>query len=64
MSDQLVQYSTDRGIARIALDSPHSRNALSAALVEQLTQALTAGGTDDEVRAVELIGRASCRERV
>lgn len=54
MSDQLVQYSTDRGIARIALDSPHNRNALSAALVEQLTQALTAGGTDDEVRAVEL----------
>ena len=38
MSDQLVQYSADRGIARIALDSPRNRNALSAALVEQLTR--------------------------
>jgi enoyl-CoA hydratase len=54
MPDQLVQYSTDRGVARIALDSPHNRNALSAALVEQLTQALTAAGADDGVRAIEL----------
>ena len=30
MSDRLVQYSVDRGIARIALDSPRNRNALSA----------------------------------
>jgi enoyl-CoA hydratase len=54
MSDQLVQYSADRGIARIALDSPHNRNALSAALVGQLTRALTDAGADDAVRAVEL----------
>ncbi len=54
MPDQLVRYSTDRGIARIALDSPHNRNALSAALVEQLTQALTAAGADEGVRAIEL----------
>jgi enoyl-CoA hydratase len=54
MSDQLVQYSVTRGIARIALDSPRNRNALSAALVAQLTQALTDAGTDDAVRAVEL----------
>ena len=54
MSDQLVQYSTDRGIARIALDSPRNRNALSAALVGQLTRALTDAGADDGVRAVEL----------
>jgi enoyl-CoA hydratase len=54
MSDRLVQYSVDRGIARIALDSPRNRNALSAALVAQLTQALTGAGADDTVRAVEL----------
>lgn len=54
MADQLVQYSTDRGIARVALDSPRNRNALSAALVEQLTGALTAAAADDTVRAVEL----------
>ncbi len=53
-ADQLVQYSVDRGIARIALDSPRNRNALSAALVAQLTGALTAAGTDGAVRAVEL----------
>ena len=54
MSDRLVQYSVDRGIARIALDSPRNRNALSAALVAQLTEALTEAGADDTVRAVEL----------
>jgi enoyl-CoA hydratase len=54
MADQLVQYSADRGIARIALDSPDNRNALSAALVEQLTLALTDAAGDDSVRAVEL----------
>ena len=62
MSDRLVQYSADRGIARIALDSPRNRNALSAALVEQLTQSLTEAGADDTVRAVELThtGSAFC----
>jgi enoyl-CoA hydratase len=54
MSDSLVEYSTDRGIARIALNSPRNRNALSAALVAQLDQALTAAAADDSVRAVEL----------
>jgi enoyl-CoA hydratase len=54
MADQLVQFSADRGIARIALDSPHNRNALSAALVEQLTRALADAAADDSVRAVEL----------
>ena len=54
MADRLVQYSTDHGIARIALDSPPNRNALSAALVEQLTQALANASADDAVRAVEL----------
>ncbi|MGO8960299.1 MAG: enoyl-CoA hydratase family protein [Streptosporangiaceae bacterium] len=54
MPEQLVQYSVDRGIARIALDSPRNRNALSAALVGQLTQALTDAAADPDVRAAEL----------
>ena len=54
MTEQLIQYSADRGIARLALDSPHNRNALSAALMAQLAQALATAAADDEVRAVEL----------
>jgi enoyl-CoA hydratase len=50
----LVQYSVDRGIARIALDSPRNRNALSAALVSSLNDAFTAASGDPDVRAVEL----------
>jgi len=54
VTDQLIQYSADRGIARLALDSPHNRNAISAALLAQLAQALATAAADDEVRAVEL----------
>jgi len=62
MSDQVVQYSADRGIARIALDSPRNRNALSAALMSQLAAALSAAAGDQSVRAVELThaGRTFC----
>jgi enoyl-CoA hydratase len=52
--DTLVQYSADRAIARIALDSPRNRNALSTAMVRQLTEALATAAADDSVRAVEL----------
>ena len=54
MPEELVQYSVSRGIARIALDSPRNRNALSAAMVAQLTQALATADADAGVRAVEL----------
>ncbi len=55
MSDQLVQYSVSRGIARIALDSPRNRNALSAAMVAQLTRGAGHGRPPTTaVRAVEL----------
>jgi enoyl-CoA hydratase len=53
-AEQLVQYSVDRGVARIALDSPRNRNALSAALIGQLTQALTDAAVAAGVRVVEL----------
>ena len=54
MPDRLIQYSVERGVARIALDSPRNRNALSTALVGQLADALATAGGDDTVRAVEL----------
>lgn len=54
MTERLVQYAVQRGIARIALDSPRNRNALSAALVDQLATALADAAGDDGVRAVEL----------
>lgn len=54
MSDEVVHYTVDRGIATITLDSPENRNALSSALVGQLTAHLQAVGADDGVRAVIL----------
>ncbi|HEY1616570.1 MAG TPA: enoyl-CoA hydratase family protein [Streptosporangiaceae bacterium] len=54
MADVLVRYEADRGIARITLDSPRNRNALSAALTRQLASALSAAADDPAVRAVQL----------
>jgi enoyl-CoA hydratase len=50
----LVRRDTDRGIAVLTLDSPHNRNALSAALIAELTGALDDAATDEAVRAVLL----------
>ncbi|MCT4357754.1 enoyl-CoA hydratase family protein [Streptomyces sp. Je 1-79] len=44
----------DRGIATLTLDAPENRNALSAALVAELAEALTECGQDPAVRAVVL----------
>ncbi|MFD7492278.1 enoyl-CoA hydratase family protein [Streptomyces sp. NPDC059832] len=44
----------DRGITTLTLDSPANRNALSAALVGELSTALDACAADDTVRAVVL----------
>src|SRR5262245_44664334 len=51
---ELVRYHVARGIATVALDSPHNRNALSTALMNQLLEAFTAAGTDDAVRVIVL----------
>ncbi|WP_109509658.1 enoyl-CoA hydratase family protein [Nocardioides speluncae] len=50
----LVKYAVERGIARITLDSPHNRNALSSLLVQQLIDSLAAAAAEDGVRAVVL----------
>ncbi|KOG35932.1 MULTISPECIES: enoyl-CoA hydratase family protein [Streptomyces] len=50
----LVTTTEERGITTLALDSPDTRNALSAPLVAELADALTVCGKDPAVRAVVL----------
>ncbi len=50
----LVHYSVEGPVARLTLDSPHNRNALSRALVDQLHQGLCDASDDSDVRAVVL----------
>ncbi|MER5311096.1 enoyl-CoA hydratase family protein [Streptomyces sp. NPDC002773] len=50
----LVAITEERGVTTLALDSPATRNALSAPLVAELADALTACGKDPLVRAVVL----------
>ncbi|MFE2043201.1 enoyl-CoA hydratase family protein [Streptomyces sp. NPDC059477] len=50
----LIVRTRAQGVATLALDSPGNRNALSAALVGELTDALAECGRDDDVRAVVL----------
>ncbi|MDY6999403.1 MAG: enoyl-CoA hydratase family protein [Actinomycetota bacterium] len=55
--DTLVRYALDGpggSVAQLTLDSPHNRNALSAALVEQLHDGLTRAAAAPGVRAVVL----------
>jgi enoyl-CoA hydratase/carnithine racemase len=56
--DPLVKFTgpatTGSPIARLTLDSPHNRNALSATLVSQLHQGLRDAAADAGVRAVVL----------
>ena len=49
-----VAVETSDGVAHIALDSPHNRNALSDRLVRELRQALAAADADEQVRSVVL----------
>jgi enoyl-CoA hydratase len=50
----LVSYALDGAVARLTLDSPHNRNALSTALVEQLHDGLATAAADPGVRCVVL----------
>lgn len=50
----LVRYSVEGSVARLTLDSPENRNALSTALVDQLHQGLTDATGHGGVRAVVL----------
>jgi enoyl-CoA hydratase len=50
----LVHYGVEGPVARITLDSPDNRNALSTKLVDQLHQAFTEATEESGVRAVVL----------
>jgi enoyl-CoA hydratase len=50
----LVHYTVQGAAARIVLDSPHNKNALSTALVHQLHQGLSDAAEESGVRAVVL----------
>jgi enoyl-CoA hydratase len=58
----VVHYSVEGPVARLTLDSPDNRNALSTALVSQLRQGLCDAADDSSVRAVVLThtGRTFC----
>jgi methylglutaconyl-CoA hydratase len=51
---ELVRRVVSDGVATLTLDSPHNRNALSRALVEQLAAALDASAADDAAKVVVL----------
>lgn len=52
---ELIRYDVDaRGVARVTLDDPTTRNALSDALLDQLIAALERARTDGKVRVVVL----------
>jgi enoyl-CoA hydratase len=50
----LVTYAVDGAVARLKLDSPHNRNALSTVLVQQLHDGLATAAADPHVRCVVL----------
>lgn len=50
----VVRYGVRAGAAHIDLDSPHNRNAISTALVDQLHAALDRAAEDDAARVVVL----------
>ena len=52
--DRVVEYGVDGHVARLTLNSPHNRNALSTALVTQLHEGLRDAAADPAVRVVVL----------
>lgn len=54
MTSQLVRYAVAAGVARLTLDSPQNRNALSTALVTQLHDGFARAAADPTVRCVVL----------
>ena len=49
-----INYAVEGSTAHVTLNSPHNRNALSSALVEQLHQGMRDAAGDPKVRAVVL----------
>jgi methylglutaconyl-CoA hydratase len=56
MDDPLVRLEVAGGVARIVLDSPHNRNALSRRLLADLESAVDAATAQPEARVIVLTG--------
>ncbi|WP_319446696.1 MULTISPECIES: enoyl-CoA hydratase family protein [unclassified Mycobacterium] len=54
MNTELVRYAVEGSVARLTLDSPQNRNALSTSLVQQLHQGFASAAADPGVRCVVL----------
>lgn len=59
MSDELLLYSVEDGVATLTLNRPEKRNALNGALVEALKAGLARASVDEAVRVVALTGAGS-----
>jgi enoyl-CoA hydratase/carnithine racemase len=63
MPDQEVLYGVDAGVARVTINRPERRNAMSYGVMQGLRDAVAAAKSDDAVRVVVLTGagdRAFC----
>lgn len=56
MSDEVVHYSIDRGVATITLDSPSNRNALSRQMMAELDTQVQRALADTSARIIVLTG--------
>lgn len=57
MTEQAIEYASAKGVATIALNRPHKRNALNESIRVQLLDAIDTALADTEVRAIILTGR-------
>jgi enoyl-CoA hydratase/carnithine racemase len=63
MSEPEVLYSVDAGVARVTINRPERRNAMSFGVMQGLRDAVASAKTDDSVRVLVLTGagdRAFC----
>ena len=52
----MIKYEVNGAVARVSMDRPEKRNALSAELVEALREAFAKAAADDAVRVIVLRG--------
>ena len=62
MAFEHILYETDKGVGRITLNRPDVLNSINRSMAAEVRQALSAAGSDADVRAVLLTGagRAFC----
>jgi methylglutaconyl-CoA hydratase len=56
VDDPLVRSEITDGVAKVVLDSPHNRNALSRRLLSDLASAVESAAADPDVRVIVLTG--------